>query len=1803
MVTRKQTFLLVIIIILAQGFGDLNAANYYWVGGSGNWSDLSHWSTSSGGNTFHVTIPGTGDNVNFDNNSFPSTGAQVVFNNEFAYVRELRINSSRSPRFSASDSTNVLVISRHAIFEGDFIWDYNGNIQLISNEAGNEINFANKKIGKNLLINGLGEWNFLGGFEVEKKMHFIQGSISFGPVNVKCGFFESNSYLPRKIAWNDCQFVVSKPSELYDPPSYSWDLNTYSFRIFTSQLITTALPGNTITFLSENADMVLYGNSDNVFKVGTISKTSPNGKFLLIDPNHFTTVESSADINLQSSANLFIDFRIRSLILAPKSVIAIAPDYEYSMASLDAKGSCLGSITFWSSASGTQSSISISNPTMGVFLNIRDILNKGVAMNVQDGADLGNNGGFNLASAVAKKYFWIGRHGQWSIGSNWSFTSGGGPSMCLPGVLDTVVFDSNSFAASGQYAQLEGDNTLCGTMRWEAGVRSGAGIRSSENQNLLVNGSLYFQAGMDNAIEGNIIFASAKLGNEIKSDGIQFKNKVSFSNASGSWKLLDNAEVIEEVVLNSGTLILDGNQLSTFRFNSRNNDKRTLDISNSQLIIKAYKTTHFYPSFFCSDDNFLIISNNSKVTFTHVRGSLDMYSQIYPKKNTLPLNFDKMEFIGLSNIASGDQNTQLTIKHLTLNSGGYIYTQTSITADSLFLGANHSYEFRKASASGDVGLNLKFLKVIENCSGIANLVALPYEKRIFFQLPGSSEVERIYSINIDYKSPSPVQALNSVDGGNNSNVTFATGQGRKLYYVNIDNNWSSRANWSKVSGGTGGECVPTILDTVIFDNQSFENLSVAVINAGSSFAYCKDFYFDVPGYMGYFSPGRLSVHGNISIKQKQNFQGTDLIASGTGHQKFDANGTFFANFLLQASDTVSLLSEFNVYYNSTFEYGTYYTHEFNTTTSIFQASPPGPNLLFLNLGSGTHTIIYDNVLGNGFSTFLHTQLDAGTSHIIFTGANISLSFHDEIEFHNLSFTATNGTVSMNIYQEGSGLKANKLFFASNLTIDITSSMPKLIELDTLIFSSGKTYSFDPDAVYKVNKQFQAIGNNCNAINFTSSVIDKNVNLTMPSTTELLMNFVQINGITASGGNQFNAGAYSLNVANSSIGWFFPDKSVVNESLGILGKDLSVCVGTDVTLNAGPFDNITTYLWNNNSTSNELNAVNSGNYSVLVTYKNNCQVKDTVSVQFNEIPAVDLGTDFEICKGTDKILTAIVAADSIIWNDGSRGDKFEVITSGEIILSAYNKGCVFMDTVMASVLEITTFDLGSDTILCGTEKLNLRIDPQIGETIVWNDNSTQNILGIDTTGLYYGTVDNGQCKYTDSIQVTYLRLAPGFLGEDMTICDGERGRFSFDSQFGDLTWSSGSNADTLIAEKAGKYWLFVKNASCIFRDTVELFVKPLPKTDLPMTGSICEGSSFQVTACCDLDMPIVWQDAAPQNSRTFTSAGTYYYEASNIGCTVNDSIVISEIILGSLDLGPDISQCIDKIKHLDAGIEGVSYLWSTGSTMKEINANESGIYFVTVAKEGCTKTDSINITYKALPNPGILETFTFCDGGGVEVLIPSANVDSVLWSDGNKMSSRTFSTVGAMRLTSYKNNCQSDKEISITQTTIEASLPVTEYSLCPGATEILTILNPASQELLWNTNEDTEEIEISSPGTYSVKVSEGLCSKTFDIFVEQASCQRFEMTFPNIISLSSFDNQVFGGTPVNPDFLKSYRLLVFDRYGNQIFYSEDPNATWDGHVSGKQVLSGVYTYLATVNYADDYVDNGELVITGTCTILP
>jgi len=63
-------------------------------------------------------------------------------------------------------------------------------------------------------------------------------------------------------------------------------------------------------------------------------------------------------------------------------------------------------------------------------------------------------------------------------------------------------------------------------------------------------------------------------------------------------------------------------------------------------------------------------------------------------------------------------------------------------------------------------------------------------------------------------------------------------------------------------------------------------------------------------------------------------------------------------------------------------------------------------------------------------------------------------------------------------------------------------------------------------------------------------------------------------------------------------------------------------------------------------------------------------------------------------------------------------------------------------------------------------------------------------------------------------------------------------------------------------------------------------------------------------------------------------------------------------------------------------------------------------------------------------------------------------------------------------------------------------------------------------------------------------------------------------------------------------VKSYRMKVFNRWGEIVFQSDDPKIGWDGKVGGKSVQDGAYGYFVEIV---DY-DGKKVIRKGTVLLL-
>ncbi|MDZ7846893.1 MAG: gliding motility-associated C-terminal domain-containing protein [Owenweeksia sp.] len=130
-------------------------------------------------------------------------------------------------------------------------------------------------------------------------------------------------------------------------------------------------------------------------------------------------------------------------------------------------------------------------------------------------------------------------------------------------------------------------------------------------------------------------------------------------------------------------------------------------------------------------------------------------------------------------------------------------------------------------------------------------------------------------------------------------------------------------------------------------------------------------------------------------------------------------------------------------------------------------------------------------------------------------------------------------------------------------------------------------------------------------------------------------------------------------------------------------------------------------------------------------------------------------------------------------------------------------------------------------------------------------------------------------------------------------------------------------------------------------------------------------------------------------------------------------------------------------------------------------------------------------------------------------------------------------------------------------------------------------------VVWETDGSTKkDFFINQPGIYTARISDPGCSYTDTIVVEPANCNECKVYIPNAFTPNGDgDNDVFlvfpEQAPIADDLIcrfRSFKLNIFDRWGQKVFQADSPRVGWDGTNSDNDRLaSGVYSYTIEYEY--------------------
>jgi len=480
-----------------------------------------------------------------------------------------------------------------------------------------------------------------------------------------------------------------------------------------------------------------------------------------------------------------------------------------------------------------------------------------------------------------------------------------------------------------------------------------------------------------------------------------------------------------------------------------------------------------------------------------------------------------------------------------------------------------------------------------------------------------------------------------------------------------------------------------------------------------------------------------------------------------------------------------------------------------------------------------------------------------------------------------------------------------------------------------------------------------------------------------------------------------------------------------------------------------------------------------------------------------------------------------------------------------------------------------------------------------------------------------TDPNSNCITEDSVELNVISFNLEAL-EDTSLCSTEGYQLGSNTNavLPKYKWTPANEVsnDTIknpviIINNGVNYILEVTDsAGCIKRDTVDIILLPRPTASaIPNNVDMCRFKDLQLQGSGGLIYE--WTPAAGLSDPNISSpvanvsdSTVFYLTVTNVeGCTDVDSVVINIFPSPILDLGPDTSYCNGGWIALNADPDFINYLWQDNSKQSSYLVESNGVYWVRVNDQyNCVFSDTVIIAVAPAPVTNIDYMTDVCssDSAILDALNPGS---TYLWSTGETNQSIIVKDSGFYRVEIDNGRCiGSDSTIVTIYDYPISSLEELAY-YCEKEYPFGMTLTAGSEEYRykWNNGQVTNSIIVTAEGTYSVVITNGdKCSinRTTDV-VQLCS----EIIFvPNSFTPNSdLKNDVFSITALNLD---EFEFRIFNRWGELIYFTTNPEFEWAGDHDGNFVENGVYVWRMDykIKVADGSYEKRE--VNGSITLL-
>lgn len=583
-----------------------------------------------------------------------------------------------------------------------------------------------------------------------------------------------------------------------------------------------------------------------------------------------------------------------------------------------------------------------------------------------------------------------------------------------------------------------------------------------------------------------------------------------------------------------------------------------------------------------------------------------------------------------------------------------------------------------------------------------------------------------------------------------------------------------------------------------------------------------------------------------------------------------------------------------------------------------------------------------------------------------------------------------------------------------------------------------------------------------------------------------------------------------------------------------------CAGGSVTLqtsSSGPYQ---WYVDGNEipgATSQSYSTNQAGDYSLEIT--SNCgNVSNVISVEIanNLEPLISANGPTNLCTGESTVLTANGNYDSYQWYSGS--NQIAGATSSTYTASAAGVYSVFVtgpggcngssDAITVSLTNITAPTILDELTACEGSVVEIN-GTNNADSFEWFVNGV--LLDVTNNFSYEYTVHNG-----DVVSVNAL--------------------------------SNGCEAES---------------------NDMQIIGTPLPQVSVQPAGavSVCLDSYILNAQSLDAGSYQWWtlQSGTPHpisgetsSSCTVNADGQYWVVLTSAdGCEGVSNVVTVDFTseLAVSIVSPSTGICEGQSLTLSVNGSYESFLWSTGETTAQIQISTPGIYSVVVENTGCSANDDITIGFVPLSVEIQSSSDEACEGDVIELSV-TGGYNSILWSNGSTANSISVSSNGVFGVTVNSNGCVAVDDILLMFHPIPfVDAGENKTSDC----DIGAVLEGSGDGVLeWLPHPDLMQTDdpvtaIANPARtsyFTLRATDNGCIAEDKVLVE-VDCS--SVYVPNSFTPN--------GDGINDVFriitrgAQHYRLEIFNRWGELVFESSNPEEVWVGGKGDYFVPDGTY----------------------------